>query len=255
MDPPRQFFLVVAHRLSESFACSKMQLCMHHDAALHVEPDIHFAYGMRAYRRRLLLTDRTGIFAGDDPFALSRQWLSKAEQSEINDPNAATLATVDATGHPNARVVLIKAIEDDRFVFYTNYDSQKAREITQSGQAAMNIHWKSLRRQIRIRGSVARIGASLSDAYYASRPLGSRIGAWASKQSQPLKSKSQLVKAVALATAKHGPNPARPGHWGGFMITPYEIEFWADAPFRLHDRFRWTRPDPLNNWKITRLSP
>ena len=201
------------------------------------------------------MADRSGIFAGDDPFALARAWLAKAQEAEINDANAAALATVDAGGLPNVRMVLLKAIEDEGFVFYTNYDSEKGHEIAVSGKVAMNLHWKSLRRQIRIRGHVAKTDAAVSDAYYASRPLGSRIGAWASKQSEPLDKKSRLVKIVALEAAKHGANPTRPPNWGGFIITPCEIEFWADAAFRLHDRFRWRRVNPLKGWEITRLNP
>lgn len=205
--------------------------------------------------RRTNMADRSGIFAGDDPFMLAQSWLDEAAISEINDPNAATLATVDQHGMPNVRIVLLKAIENGGFVFYTNYNSKKAAEIAASGKAALNFHWKSLRRQIRIRGTVARTDAAVSDTYFASRPLGSRIGAWASRQSEPLGSKAQLVKSVALETVRHGANPARPLHWGGIIITPCEIEFWADAPFRLHDRFRWTRSILLPEWTVTRLNP
>ncbi len=201
------------------------------------------------------MPDRSGIFAGDDPFELARSWLHEATLSEVIDPNAAALATVDADGLPNVRVVLLKEISDSGFVFFTNYNSQKGQEIAQSSKSAMNLHWKSLRRQVRIRGTVEKIDATDSDDYYLSRPLGSRIGAWASKQSQPLNSKAHLVKAVATATSKYGVNPARPEHWGGFMITPDEFEFWADAAFRLHDRHKWTRQSPIKNWKITRLNP
>lgn len=201
------------------------------------------------------MADRSGIFAGDDPFVLARAWLAEAQETEINDANAAALATVDDQGLPNVRMVLLKAIEADGFVFYTNYDSEKGQEIAATGKAALNLYWKSLRRQIRVRGSVVKTDAAVSDAYYATRPLGSRIGAWASRQSEPLDRKSQLVKKVAYETAKQGANPERPAHWGGFIITPCEIEFWADAAFRLHDRFRWTRANPLKSWQIRRLNP
>ncbi len=201
------------------------------------------------------MADRSGIFAGDDPFQIARRWLKDAEQSEPNDPNAAALATVDDTGMPNVRIVLIKAIDDDALVFFTNYDSQKGREIATSGKVALALHWKSLKRQIRVRGLVARESAAASDAYYASRALGSRIGAWASRQSEPMAKKSDLVKAVAKAQLKHGLTPARPPHWGGFRITPLEFEFWAAGEFRLHDRFRWRRDEPGAQWQIQRLNP
>ena len=201
------------------------------------------------------MADRSGIFAGSDPFDIARDWLALAEKQELNDPNAAALATVDSDGLPNVRIVLLKAIQGDGFVFYTNYDSQKGRELSAVGKAAMNLHWKSLRRQIRIRGTVKRVDTAVSDAYYHSRDIGSRIGAWASDQSQPLNGKSELVRSVAKATAVHGVNPKRPEHWGGFILTPLEIEFWADGAFRLHDRFQWTRTLHASNWQIQRLNP
>jgi pyridoxamine 5'-phosphate oxidase len=201
------------------------------------------------------MADRSGIFAGDDPFELARAWLAEAQEAEINDANAAALATVDQHGLPNVRMVLLKAIEDGGFVFYTNYESKKGREIILSGKAAMNLHWKSLRRQIRVRGTVEKTSGATSDAYYHSRPLGSRIGAWASKQSQPLDSKAHLVKSVAVETARHRAAPNRPESWGGFFITPCEIEFWADAAFRLHDRFKWVRKSASENWSVVRLNP
>lgn len=199
--------------------------------------------------------DRSGVFAGDDPFAIARSWLAEAETTEPNDPNAIALATVDAEGLPNVRMVLLKEIEADAFVFYTNYGSVKAREIDAAGKAAFVLHWKSLRRQIRVRGITSREEGPQADAYYASRSLKSRLGAWASRQSAPLSSRAALMAEVAKVTAQHGPNPARPPFWGGIRITPVEIEFWADGAFRLHDRFRWTRQTPGEDWKISRLSP
>lgn len=216
------------------------------------------------------MTERTGIFAGDDPFAIARAWLAEAEGAEINDPNAIALATVDPEGLPNVRMVLLKEIEavgagQGAFVFYTNYDSAKGRELTQSGQAAFVLHWKSLRRQIRVRGSVEREDGPKADAYYASRSLQSRLGAWASRQSQPLASRGALMAEVARVTASKGPAPGRPPFWGGFRIQPVEIEFWADGAFRLHDRFRWRRagvgatPDAAEvlstGWAVDRLNP
>ena len=201
------------------------------------------------------MSDRTGIFAGDDPFVIARSWLAEAEATEVNDANAMAVATVDADGLPNVRMVLLKEIEDAAFVFYTNYGSAKAQEIEAAGKAAFVLHWKSLRRQIRVRGTVSREEGPQADAYYASRSLKSRLGAWASHQSQPLSSRTTLMAEVARITAQKGPNPPRPPFWGGYRITPVEIEFWADGAFRLHDRFRWVRQSAGENWQIHRLNP
>lgn len=198
---------------------------------------------------------RTGIFAGDDPFQIARSWLSEAEGAEPNDPNAIALSTVDENGMPNARMVLLKDIEDGAFVFYTNYGSAKAGEIDQGGKAAFVMHWKSLRRQIRVRGVVEREAGDKADAYYGSRSLPSRLGAWASKQSQPLGSRGELLAEVAKITASKGLHPDRPPFWGGYRIIPTEIEFWADGQHRLHDRFRWSRDGAQGVWKIHRLQP
>lgn len=198
---------------------------------------------------------RTGIFAGDDPFQIARSWLTEAESAEPNDPNAIALSTVDENGMPNARMVLLKDIEDGAFVFYTNYGSAKAGEIDQGGKAAFVMHWKSLRRQIRVRGVVEREAGDKADAYYASRSLPSRLGAWASKQSQPLGSRGELLAEVAKITATKGLHPDRPPFWGGYRIIPTEIEFWADGQHRLHDRFRWSRDGAQEVWKIDRLQP
>lgn len=199
--------------------------------------------------------DRGGIFAGDDPFAIARAWMAEAEGREPNDPNAIALATVDRDGLPNVRMVLLKEIEDDAFVFYTNYQSTKAVEIEGSGKAAFVLHWKSLRRQIRVRGVTEREEGAKADEYYASRSLKSRLGAWASQQSQPLSSREHLMAEVAKLTVTKGTNPPRPSFWGGFRLRPVEIEFWADGAFRLHDRFHWTRKTPLDRWKVQRLNP
>jgi pyridoxamine 5'-phosphate oxidase len=199
--------------------------------------------------------ERNGIFAGDDPFEIVRRWLDAAEESEINDPNAVALATADADGMPNVRMVLLKEIDADGFVFYTNYGSAKGRELEVNPQAAMVLHWKSLRRQVRVRGHVTREEGPQADAYYASRSLKSRLGAWASQQSQPLASRATLMAEVARVTAQKGSNPPRPPFWGGFRITPVEIEFWADGTFRLHDRFVWRREKPGESWNVERLSP
>ena len=204
------------------------------------------------------MSDRTGIFAGDDPFDIARAWLDEARASEPNDPNAIALASVDADGLPDVRMVLLKDIDgqgmDGSFVFYTNYDSAKGRQIEASGKAAFVMHWKSLHRQVRVRGTVTREDGSQADAYYDSRALQSRLGAWASRQSQPLDARSTLVAEVAKAGLRHGPRPARPPFWGGYRIVPSQMEFWADGAFRLHDRFRWTR-DADAGWAVERLSP
>ncbi len=199
--------------------------------------------------------ERDGIFAGDDPFTIARAWLADAGRSEINDPNAVALATVDADGMPNARMVLLKDVEPAAFVFYTNYESRKAREIDQAGKAAFVLHAKSLRRQIRARGLVTREDGSPADAYYRSRSLPSRLGAWASRQSQPLASRASLMAEVARITVQKGIDPDRPPFWGGYRITPLEIEFWADGAHRLHDRFRWSRHTPDAPWDVIRLNP
>lgn len=201
------------------------------------------------------MSDRSGLFAGDDPFVLAQKWLDEATKAEINDPNAMALATVDAAGLPNVRMVLLKEIEPAAFVFYTNYESQKAQEIEQGGSAAFVLHWKSLRRQIRVRGVTEREEGPQADAYFASRSLKSRLGAWASRQSRPLASRGALLAEVARVTAEHGTAPRRPPFWGGYRIHPVEIEFWADGAFRLHDRFRWSRPSVADPWTVQRLNP
>lgn len=195
------------------------------------------------------------IFAGTDPFEITRRWMTEAEASEPNDPNAIALSTVDSDGMPNARMVLLKDVEDGAFVFYTNYGSKKSEEVTAAGKAAFVMHWKSLRRQIRVRGHVSREDGPQADEYYGSRSLKSRLGAWASDQSQPLGSREELMAKVATVTAQKGINPERPPFWGGYRIIPTEIEFWADGAFRLHDRFRWARATSTDEWAITRLNP
>lgn len=201
------------------------------------------------------MSETRDIFAGDDPFVIAQRWLSEAETSEPNDPNAIALATADSSGMPNVRMVLLKDIESAGFVFYTNYSSAKGQELSQNGQASFVMHWKSLRRQIRVRGRVEREDGPQADEYFASRSLKSRLGAWASDQSQPLSSRRALVAKVAKLTISKGTNPVRPPFWGGFRILPLEIEFWADGEFRLHDRFRWTRKELDSAWKIERLNP
>lgn len=212
--------------------------------------------GRIEYKARIdNMEKRGGIFAGDDPFAIAQNWLEEATKSELNDPNAIALSTVDSTGLPNARMVLLKEIEQDAFVFYTNYGSAKAQELDQAGKAAFVMHWKSLRRQVRVRGAISREEGTQADAYYKSRSLKSRLGAWASDQSKPLDSRATLMAKVAKITATHGTNPDRPPFWGGFRLVPVEMEFWADGDFRLHDRFKWHRESTTAAWNVTRLNP
>jgi pyridoxamine 5'-phosphate oxidase len=190
-----------------------------------------------------------------EPFRLFAAWLEDATRSEPNDPNGLALATVDETGMPDVRMVLLKGFDEEGFVFYTNFESTKGREILSSMKAAMCFHWKSLRRQVRVRGSVEVVSDAEADAYFATRPRGSRIGAWASKQSRPLASRFALEKAVAEYTAKYaiGEIP-RPKHWSGFRLLPQQIEFWHDRPFRLHDRVVFSRTSD-GGWGKTRLYP
>ncbi|WP_064694062.1 pyridoxamine 5'-phosphate oxidase [Rhizobium aegyptiacum] len=191
-----------------------------------------------------------------EPFKLFAEWLKEAEASEPNDPNAVALATVDENGLPNVRMVLLKGFDDDGFVFYTNFESRKGREILGQKKAAMCFHWKSLRRQVRLRGPVEIVSDAEADAYFKTRARGSRIGAWASKQSRPLESRFALEKAVAEYTARYalGDIP-RPAYWSGFRIRPTSIEFWKDQNFRLHDRIEFRRPLPVGAWEKVRMYP
>lgn len=192
----------------------------------------------------------------NEPFALFGAWLKDAEASEINDPTAVALATVDADGLPNVRMVLLKEFDTRGFVFYTNFESQKGQEILGQKKAAMCFHWKSLRRQVRLRGDVEIVTDAEADAYYATRPRGSRIGAWASQQSRPLEGRFALEKAVAEYTARYaiGEIP-RPAHWSGFRIKPRSIEFWHDRKFRLHDRVEFRRETADGPWHKVRMYP
>ncbi len=194
--------------------------------------------------------------AADEPFRLFTAWLAEAAGAEPRDPTAMTLATVDADGAPNARMVLLKGVDDGGFVFYTNMESQKGRELAAKPAAALVFHWKSSNRQVRVRGPVEPVSAAEADAYFASRPKQAQIGAWASKQSAPLESRLAFEKQIALYAAKYalGEVP-RPPHWSGYRIVPRQIEFWQERPFRLHDRVVFTRDAPSAAWRKTRLYP
>jgi pyridoxamine 5'-phosphate oxidase len=202
------------------------------------------------------LTAAMGFTERDDPFELFKDWMTDAEKNEPNDPNAMALATVDEAGLPNVRMVLLKGWDFRGFVFYTNFESQKGVELLATGKAALCFHWKSLLRQVRIRGTVEQVSDAEADAYFKSRPRDSRIGAWASQQSRSLKGRFELESSIALHAAKYaiGEVP-RPPHWSGFLVKPLSIEFWHDRPFRLHDRVVFRRAQADGTWMKDRLYP
>ena len=191
-----------------------------------------------------------------DPLTIFAEWFAEAKTRELNDPEAMALATVGPDGTPSQRMVLLKGYDGDGFVFYTNYESRKGRQLTAHPKAALLFHWKSLRRQVRLEGPIVQTTAAEADAYYASRARGSQIGAWASEQSRPLESRFALEKRVAEFTARHlvGSVP-RPPHWSGFRLRPTLIEFWRDGAFRLHDRLEYNRPSAAAPWSTRTLYP
>jgi pyridoxamine 5'-phosphate oxidase len=192
----------------------------------------------------------------DDPLTLFDAWFAEAKEQEVNDANAMALATVGADGMPSQRMVLLKDAGAEGFVFYTNTESRKGEQLLAQPKAALLFHWKSLRRQVRVEGPVERVSAEEADAYFASRPRQSQIGAWASEQSRPLESRYALEKRVAKFAAKHAVGAVpRPPHWSGFRVVPRLIEFWKDGAFRLHDRVVYTRGEPGDPWRTERLYP
>jgi len=200
--------------------------------------------------------DDGGIAAGPDPFALFQSWLKEAETTEPSDPNAMALATTAADGMPNVRMVLLKGVDERGFVFYSNADSIKGAELAANAKAALNFHWKSLRKAVRVRGIVARVSDAEADAYFATRPKDSQIGAWASPQSRPMEGRFVFEKAIAEYAVKYAlTRVPRPSYWTGWRITPLRIEFWRDRPFRLHDRLVYARATADAAWTTERLFP
>jgi pyridoxamine 5'-phosphate oxidase len=203
-----------------------------------------------------LSTPDTDIAAAEDPIELFKKWFAEAKQREINDPNAMSLATVDASGLPDVRMVLLKDVDRSGFVFYTNLESAKGEELKTNAKAAICFHWKSLERQVRVRGPVVAVSAEEADAYFATRPKDSQIGAWASRQSRPMEGRFALEKEVARFAAKYAlTSVPRPPHWSGFRIQPLQIEFWRARPFRLHERLCYRRETFDSAWIAERLFP
>ncbi|MGV9010193.1 pyridoxamine 5'-phosphate oxidase [Brevundimonas sp.] len=208
----------------------------------------------RDYAAALAANGDETIFNRAEPISLVIEWLAQARAHEINDSNAMTLSTVDGDGLPDSRMVLLKDVDARGLTFYSNRESAKGEQVTQAPVAALLFHWKSLRRQVRVRGRLEPVSAAEADAYFASRARESRIGAWASDQSRPLDSRGALEAAVAVQTARfEGRDVPRPEHWTGWRVIPESVEFWRDRPFRLHDRLRFDRDG--QGWTKTRLWP
>jgi len=200
--------------------------------------------------------DDGGITPRTDPFVLFQEWLKEAEGTEPNDPNAMALATADAGGVPDVRMVLLKGVDERGFVFYSNADSIKGAELAANPKAALNFHWKALRKAVRVQGTAARVSDAEADAYFATRPKDSQIGAWASPQSRPMEGRFVFEKAIAEYAVKYALTKVpRPPYWTGWRITPLRIEFWRDRPFRLHDRLVYARAAAEAPWRTERLFP
>ena len=200
--------------------------------------------------------DDAALFAENEPFALFERWFKEAKDKEPNDPNGMALATADASGFPDVRMVLMKSFEDGGFVFYTNAESAKGTQLGENQRAAVVFHWKTLRRQVRARGLISFVSDAETDAYFKSRDRGARLGAWASAQSRPLEDRLALDKRIAEYALKYGVGEVpRPAYWRGYKLTPLSFEFWRDRPFRLHDRLTFTRDAPGEAWRKARLYP
>ena len=195
------------------------------------------------------------LFSGDTPFDIFKRWLTEAKEKEISDPEAMALASVDENGMPNVRIVLLRIIDRESFVFFTNYSSNKGNELLNSKKVAFNIHWKTLKRQVRVRGLIEKENGSLADNYFNDRPEGSKIGAWASRQSSELESRQELLDRWKKFKDRFQNEIPRPDFWGGFRIKPTEFEFWAEGQYRLHDRFLWRKSKNQSVWESMRLNP
>ena len=200
--------------------------------------------------------DDGGIAAARDPFEMFTAWMKDAEKTEPNEANAMAVATVDPQGCPDIRMVLLKAVDARGFVFYTNFESAKGRELLANPQAALNFHWKTVRKQVRVRGPVSVVSDEEADAYFATRAKDSQIGAWASAQSRPMEGRWVFEKEIAKYALKYGLTKVpRPPHWSGFRVAPLQIEFWRDRPFRLHDRLVYRRDSLAAPWRTEKLYP
>lgn len=204
--------------------------------------------------RRAAQANTAKIFGRDDPIALFKAWMAEARAAELNDSNAMTLATADGSGFPDARMVLLKDVDARGFCFFTNLESEKSAQLLVNPQAALCFHWKSLRRQVRVRGRAEQVSAAESDAYFASRARGSQLGAWSSDQSRPVADRAALEDKVAEIEARfEGKDIPRPAFWGGWRVIPERIEFWRDRPYRLHDRMAFEKDG--TGWATSRLFP